>query len=137
MADCIFCEIVAGRIPATRVAEDAHTLAFMDINPGVEGHVLVIPKTHAADIFTIAESDLDATLHTARRVALAARQALECTGVNLFQSNGAVAFQSVFHFHVHVLPRREGDAIHRPWDPGKTDMPAIQGIADRLRAAMA
>lgn len=137
MADCIFCLIAVGKIPSLKVHEDAHTLAFMDNNPGTEGHVLVIPKTHADDIFAIEDHALAAVMHTAKRVSSAAKSVLGVAGVNLFQSNGAVAGQSVFHLHVHVLPRFAGDKLRLPWIPGEADKAALGVLAQRLRAAIA
>ena len=136
MADCIFCLIVEGKIPALKVHEDAHTLAFMDINPGTEGHMLVIPKKHAADLFAIEEDALAAVSQTAKRVVTAARTVLGFAGANLFQSSGEVAGQTVFHFHMHILPRREGDAIRLPWTPRAGDKAALTALAERIRTAV-
>jgi histidine triad (HIT) family protein len=102
---CIFCDIVAGRAPAERVLEDDLTLAFMDTSPASEGHVLVIPKRHQPDVFSLEDPETDAVWHSTLRVAHAVREALRPDGMNLHQSNGRVANQHVMHFHIHVIPR--------------------------------
>src|SRR5919107_3250077 len=116
--DCIFCKIVAGELPATRVLEDDRTLAFMDIAPWTRGHALVIPKAHAADLGEIGEDDLAAVAATAKRVALLQKERLGAEGVNLLNAFGSAAWQTVFHFHVHVIPRYEGDGMQLPARPG-------------------
>lgn len=131
--DCIFCGIVAGEIPAQIVAQDAQTLAFMDIAPATRGHVLVIPKRHAVDLWEIEESDLQAVAATARRVALRIRDQLGADGVNLINSCRPAAWQTVFHFHVHVIPRYEGDPLRLPWVPAPGDMEQIAATAEQLR----
>lgn len=130
---CLFCRIVAGEIPSTKIYEDATTFAFMDINPGTLGHALVIPKVHAADIHDVPADVLGDLARTAQRVANAAKQRLGCAGVNLVQSSGAAAFQSVFHIHVHVIPRYEGDGVRLPWTPKPGDKAAIADAAAKLR----
>ncbi len=132
--ECIFCKIAAGEIPCFKLCEDEHTLAFMDINPANEGHALVIPREHAADLHAVSEAALAATVVTAKRVAGAIRALLDPPGLNLLQCNGAAAAQSVMHFHVHVLPRREGDELKMNWGLRPGDMDAIGALAERLRA---
>src|SRR5690242_18606795 len=99
--DCLFCKIAAGEIPATRVYEDERTIAFMDINPGTRGHLLVIPREHATDLLVIDPEDLAACVRTAQIMAARASDRLEADGVNLLNSCGAQAWQTIFHFHVH------------------------------------
>jgi len=127
--DCIFCKIVAGELPATKVHEDARTVAFMDISPWTRGHALVVPRAHAADLGEIAEDDLSAVAATARRIALLQKERLGAEGVNLLNSFGAVAWQTVFHFHLHVIPRYADDAMRLPARPGDG------GGEDEIRAA--
>jgi histidine triad (HIT) family protein len=134
--NCIFCKIIKGEIPSTKIHEDDRTYAFMDINPGTQGHSLVIPKAHAADIHDISEEDLAAVIKTAQKVAKAAKKALGCTGVNLVQSSGATAFQSVFHLHFHVIPRTEGDGVRLPWTPKPGDKGEIAATAQKLTQAL-
>ena len=134
--DCIFCQIRDGQIPSTRVYEDERTIAFMDINPLNEGHCLVIPRGHAPTIFEVADADLHAAIVTAKRVATAIRTALGPEGLNVLQANGAAAFQSVFHFHLHLIPRWTNDGKGFDWKvtPGNRDQ--IMKNGERLRGAL-
>jgi histidine triad (HIT) family protein len=116
--DCIFCKIVAGDMPATKIDEDEHTVAFMDIAPWTRGHALVIPKTHARDLGEIDEADLAAVTAMAKRVALRQKEVLRAEGVNLLNAFGAAAWQTVFHFHLHVIPRYADDGMQVPARPG-------------------
>jgi histidine triad (HIT) family protein len=136
-ADCIFCKIIDGEIPSFKVLEDEKTLAFMDINPVNPGHVLVIPKHHAPDLMQITEDWLTATVATARKVARAVDKTLKPHGLNLVQSNGPGAAQSVFHLHVHVIPRTKGDDLKMNWGIAPGDMDAIGALAERIRANVA
>jgi histidine triad (HIT) family protein len=131
--DCIFCKIVAGELPATKIEEDERTLAFMDINPGTRGHALVIPKAHARDLLSIEAEDLAAVAQGAQRLASRMPQALGASGVNLMNSCGASAWQTVFHFHMHVIPRYDDDPLRLPWDPAPGDAGEISEAAEALR----
>jgi histidine triad (HIT) family protein len=132
--DCIFCKIIAGEIPCFKLYEDEGTLAFMDINPANEGHALVIPKEHSADVYAITDAALSSTVVTVKNVAAAIAKTLSPDGVNLVQANGPAAAQSVFHFHMHVLPRRNGDELKLNWGLNPGDMDAIGELAERIRA---
>jgi histidine triad (HIT) family protein len=131
--DCLFCKIVAGNLPATIVDEDARTLAFMDINPATCGHALVIPRTHAADLQAIEPADLQACAVAAQRLAGRMRDRLGADGVNVINSCGAAAWQTVFHFHLHVVPRYVGDPLELPWVPAPGDLDEIAATGARLR----
>jgi histidine triad (HIT) family protein len=131
--DCIFCAIAAGEAPATMVAEDERTVAFMDISPATNGHLLVIPRAHYEDVLVIDDADLDATMHAARAMARRVKDRLGADGVNLLNSCGRAAWQTVFHFHVHVIPRYDDDPLKLPWVPEQGDMDAIKRTADKLR----
>jgi histidine triad (HIT) family protein len=130
--DCLFCRIVAGEVPSTRVDEDERTVAFMDINPATRGHVLVVPREHSPDLHGIAPEDLAACAGTAQRVAARARDRLGADGVNLLNSSGAAAWQTVFHFHLHVIPRYANDPLRLPWVPGPGDREEIAAAARAL-----
>ena len=132
--DCLFCNIVAGEIPSTKVHEDEQTLAFMDVNPGARGHLLVIPREHVADLHEIGDADLAAVARTARTMATKVMDRLGAAGVNIVQNNGRAAWQSVFHYHVHVLPRYENDALRLPWTPAPGDADEISATARALSA---
>jgi histidine triad (HIT) family protein len=134
--DCVFCKIRDGQIPSTRIYEDDRTICFMDINPISEGHCLVVTRTHAATLFDAAESDLQAAMATAKRVAVALRTALAPDGLNLLQANGVAAFQSVPHFHLHLIPRWSGDGKGFDWTPVPGDRARIQAAAEKVRAAL-
>ncbi len=131
--DCLFCKIIAGEIPCFKLFENDETLAFMDINPANEGHALVIPKEHATDVYTVSDSAIAATIATAKKIAAAIDKTLNPDGLNLLQCNGPAAAQSVFHFHMHVLPRREGDELKLNWGLRPGDMDAIGALAERIR----
>jgi histidine triad (HIT) family protein len=131
--DCIFCKIVAREIPALIIEEDDDVLAFMDIAPATRGHALVIPKKHASDLWEIEPDQLAAVAKAAQRVALRMRDRLAPDGVNLVNSNGPAAWQTVFHFHVHVIPRYVGDPLRLPWTPAPGDMEEIAAVAAELR----
>ncbi len=132
--DCIFCKIVAGELPATIVDEDERTLAFMDINPATRGHALVIPRTHAKDLHAIGAEDLQACAIAAQRLAIRVRERLGADGVNLINSCGSAAWQTVFHFHMHVVPRYVGDPLELPWVPAPGDMDEIAAAGVLLRS---
>jgi histidine triad (HIT) family protein len=134
--DCVFCRIRDGQIPSTRLLEDERTVAFMDINPLNDGHCLVIPRTHVTSLFEASEADLGAVMATARRVALAIRLALQPDGLNVLQANGAAAFQSVPHLHLHLVPRWTGDGKGLDWPLVAGDPGRIGAVAGRIRAAL-
>jgi len=131
--DCIFCKILAGELPATIVDEDEHTIAFMDIAPATRGHALVIPRAHTPDLLSVDPEDLRAVALASQRLAARAKERLAADGVNLVNSCGAVAWQTIFHFHVHVIPRYEGDPLRLPWVPGPGDPDEIAAAAEALR----
>jgi histidine triad (HIT) family protein len=131
--DCIFCSIVAGDAPATIVDEDEHTIAFMDIHPWTRGHALVIPREHYQDIHEIPDETLTNVIKAAKRLAQQAVGVLDADGVNLLNSTGRAAWQTVFHFHLHVIPRYEDDPLELPVRPQEGDPDEIKEIAEKLR----
>ena len=131
--DCLFCKIIAGEIPGTIVAEDDRTVAFMDINPATRGHALVVPRRHAADLGAVEPDELGAVVQAAQRLAVRARDALGADGVNLINAWGSAAWQTVFHLHVHVIPRYADDPLKLPWVPAPGDEAEIAAAADALR----
>ncbi len=130
--DCLFCKIVDGEIPATRVYEDERTIAFMDINPATRGHLLVIPRVHAADLTEVSAEDLAACAAAAQALAVRVKDKLGADGVNLLNSCGRAAWQTVFHFHVHLIPRYANDPLRLPWLPEPGDRDEIAGAAAAL-----
>jgi histidine triad (HIT) family protein len=111
MTDCVFCEIVAGQAPALIVDEDEGTLSFLSIRPGAYGHTLIVPKAHYADLFDVPVETAGQLAQTAKRLALRYREKIGATGCNLLHASGAAGQQSVFHIHLHLLPRFSGDGI--------------------------
>lgn len=135
MTDCVFCRIVAGTEPSDMVYKDERVVAFMDVNPAAEGHVLVVPRAHARTIVEIEDEDAAAVMRGAARVARAIKAALDPEGFTLFQANETAGWQDVFHLHVHVVPRWTGDSLIQPW----TDVIADgnrREIAGRIAAAL-
>ncbi|HXN39308.1 MAG TPA: HIT family protein [Solirubrobacteraceae bacterium] len=130
--DCIFCKIVAGELPATVVDEDERTIAFMDIAPATRGHALVIPRAHSTDLLSVDQQDLGAVALAAQRLAGRMKQRLGVAGVNLMNSCGAAAWQTVFHFHMHVIPRYEDDPLQLPWTPTPGEPDEISAAAKEL-----
>jgi histidine triad (HIT) family protein len=130
--DCIFCKIVAGEIPAWIVDEDERTIAFMDIAPATRGHALVIPRAHSSDLLSVSPEDLSAVALAAQRLARHAKERLGAEGINLLNSCGRSAWQTVFHFHVHVIPRYKDDPLKLPWVPVEGDKALIQAAAQEL-----
>lgn len=135
-ANCIFCKIVAGQIPCLKLWDDAATFAFMDINPANPGHALAIAKEHWESLAAVPAPLLGPVLETAQRVARAVERALRPDGINLVQANGPGAAQSVFHFHVHILPRRLGDDLAMNWGHRPGDMAAVKAVHEKVLAAM-
>jgi histidine triad (HIT) family protein len=134
---CLFCKLVAGEIPSARVYEDALTLAFMDIGQVNPGHVLVATKRHAATLLDITPQEAAAVMQTAQRVASAIREVFDPPGITLLQANGREGDQTVFHFHMHVVPRHAQDGITFTWPRKNPDATVLKDYADRLAAAIA
>ncbi|HET8559337.1 MAG TPA: HIT domain-containing protein [Marmoricola sp.] len=134
--DCIFCGIASGVAPATRIHEDDRTVAFMDIQPATRGHALVVPRVHASDLLEIGADDLAACAATAQHVAGLILRNLGADGVNLVNACGAAAWQTVFHFHLHVVPRYAGDPardnLRLPWVPTPGDPGEIAAVAREM-----
>ena len=131
--DCLFCGIVAGDVPAQIIASDEHTVAFMDINPATRGHALVVPRQHAADLLDIGDDDLSRVMLAARRLTLRIQAALDPDGFNILNSCGRAAWQTIFHFHLHVIPRYNDDPLKLPWVPEGGDEDEIASVADKIR----
>jgi histidine triad (HIT) family protein len=137
MADCVFCRIVAKQIPATVVHEDEHTLAFMDIGQVNPGHVLVAVKQHAENIFALDDARAAAVFRCAVRVARAIREAFAPQGLSVYQANGGAAGQTVFHFHIHLVPRHDGDGMALTWPVKNPPREKLAGYAEQIRAKLA
>ena len=133
MTDCLFCKIIAGDLPAQIVYEDERTIAFMDISPATRGHCLVVPRAHTDDLLTADTADVQACAATAQELARRAYEDLGAAGVNIMQSSGSAAWQTVFHLHLHVIPRYADDPLVLPWKPTGGDPVEIAAAAALLR----
>ena len=134
--DCLFCKIVAGDVPSTKVFESDSVVAIMDISPWTKGHCLVIPKSHSANIFEITEEDAGEVIKAARTLAPAVKAGLGSDGLNLLQSNGHAAWQSVDHFHLHLIPRWFSDSLIPPIVPSEGNPESIARNAQRIIEAL-
>ncbi|MFI9556348.1 HIT family protein [Nonomuraea endophytica] len=133
MDDCVFCAIVAGTLPAALVDEDERTLAFLDITAVTDGHTLVVPKVHAADLWEITADDAAAVMRAVHRMAARIKDVLAPDGLTLFQANRPAGWQDVFHLHVHLVPRHDGDRLTRPWTADPVPLAGLYGTRDLLR----
>jgi histidine triad (HIT) family protein len=131
--DCIFCKIAAGELPSEIVQEDEDTLAFMDINPWTRGHALFIPRNHSRNLYEVGENDLRNTSNAAQRLALRLRERLGCDGVNVLNACEPAAWQSVFHFHLHVIPRYDDDPLQLPVRPRQAEPGELAEVAAEIR----
>jgi histidine triad (HIT) family protein len=131
--DCIFCKIVAGELPAEIVQEDEQTVAFMDLNPWTRGHALVVPRRHSRNLYEIDDADLAHAGAAAKRLALRMRDALRCDGVNLLNCCEPAAWQTVFHTHIHVIPRYHDDPLQLPVRPHQAEQDELAAVAAELR----
>jgi histidine triad (HIT) family protein len=132
-AECIFCKVIAGEIPGEVVDSDDRTLTVMDINPATRGHVVVITRTHAENLLELSEEDLAAAMRTVRRVAHRMRDTLQPDGFNILHNIGRVAWQSIHHFHMHVIPRYKDDPLQLPWLPEPADPEELKRVAAEIR----
>ena len=133
--NCIFCKVLAGELPSEEVDSDERTVTVMDINPATRGHVVVITRTHAESLLDLDDEDLLAAMQTARRVAERMRETLDPAGFNILHNIGRAAWQSIFHFHVHVIPRYEDDPLQLPWLPEPADPADLARVADQIRGS--
>ena len=131
--NCIFCKIIEGSIPSTSIYEDEDFKVIMDIFPATKGHAILVPKKHICNIFELDEYTASKALVVAAKVAKAMQEELNCAGFNLLQNNGEIAGQTVFHFHIHLIPRYQKDDIHITWEQGSYE----DGEAADIAAAVA
>jgi histidine triad (HIT) family protein len=131
--NCIFCKVVAGEIPGEQIDSDDRTVTVLDINPATRGHAVVITRAHVADLFEVDDENLLAAMRAARRVAERMRATLQPAGFNILHNIGRAAWQSIFHFHVHVIPRYEDDPLQLPWVPGPADPAELAQVAEQIR----
>jgi histidine triad (HIT) family protein len=132
--DCVFCQILAGNMPGEVVLEDEHTVAFMDIFPWTRGHAVVVPRNHSKNLYEIPEEDLARTMASAQLLAQQMRDKLGCAGVNLLNSCEPAAWQTIFHFHMHVIPRYEDDPLELPTRPQRAEPEELAKVASEIRS---
>lgn len=133
MSDCIFCGIVAGNIPAKKVMENESCLAFLDIFPANRGHTLVIPKKHVADIHHADNATYADVANMAKEVADLLHEKLDSDGTTVFQMSREAGWQTVFHLHMHVIPRWSDDALHKPWDIAPADEQTLNEVLQQIQ----
>lgn len=134
-SNCIFCKIAAGEIPSHTIYEDERFKVIFDISPATKGHAIIIPKNHAKDVFELSEEDASKIFVVAKKVASALNEVLPCDGFNILQNNGEIAGQTVFHLHVHLIPRYKDDNVVLSWkqgDPAKE----LDEIAEKVKAIL-
>lgn len=134
--DCIFCEIAKGRIPSATIYEDNHFRVFLDVNPASKGHCLIIPKEHFDNIYDLDAEIAGKLFSLATCIARAMKDALKCDGMNIVQNNGEIAGQTVGHFHLHLIPRYEGDDVAIGWEPHESNETELEEIRKAIRAAI-
>lgn len=134
--NCIFCRIIAGEIPSATVYEDEDFKAIMDIFPAAKGHVIILSKRHAANLDELDDETASKALLVARKLAKAIQAELQCDGINLLQNNGEAAGQTVFHFHMHLIPRYQGDQVKMSWDQGKYEEGEAAGMAAAIASKL-
>lgn len=135
MDNCIFCKILAGEIPSTAVYEDDDFKAILDVNPAARGHVIILPKKHAANIFELPDETAGKIMVVAKKIATAVKEAYGCDGINILQNNGEAAGQTVFHLHVHIVPRFKGDDVTIYWKLGETPTD-METIAEEIKSKL-
>ncbi len=133
--NCIFCKINRGEIPSTSIYEDEDFRVIMDINPASPGHAVILPKNHAASILEMEDEDAEKIWKVARKCAGAMMEVLHCDGMNILQNNGEAAGQTVFHLHIHLIPRYKGDNVNIKWKPGTLQEDAA-AVAEKIREAL-
>lgn len=130
--DCIFCKIANGQIPSKTLYEDESFRVILDLGPATEGHALILPKEHAANLFELSEDLASKALVVAQKLAVRMKEALGCDGLNLVQNNGEAAGQTVSHFHIHVIPRYENDGQNINWVPGSPSQEELEAVCQKI-----
>ncbi|MDO4553958.1 MAG: HIT family protein [Lachnospiraceae bacterium] len=134
--DCIFCKIAGGEIPSAVIYEDEDFRVILDVAPAAKGHALILPKNHYKDLWELGEKESAAIMALAAKVTKAQKEALHCDGINVLQNNGTAAGQSVFHFHMHLIPRYEEDQVEIPWKTLSYEDGEMEKTADAIRKAL-
>lgn len=135
-SDCIFCKIANGEIPSSTIYEDEMFRVILDLSPATKGHALILPKKHMANIFEMDEETAEKIFVLASRISKAMKESLNCDGLNIIQNNGEVAGQTVFHFHMHIIPRYNDDGQHINWVPGTSEAAERDAIAQQIKIVL-
>ena len=130
--DCIFCKIVNGDIPSKTLYEDEDFRVILDLGPATKGHALILPKEHADNLYELPDETASKVFVLAKKLAIKMKEKLNCDGLNIVQNNGEVAGQTVFHFHMHIIPRIKGDTVNVGWVPGTADNDTIASIVEKV-----
>lgn len=133
MSDCIFCKIANGEIPSATLYEDEDFRVILDLGPASKGHALILPKSHAANIYELPEELAGKAMILAKKMAGKMTEALKCDGFNIVQNNGEIAGQTVFHFHMHLIPRYQGDQVKLGWTPGTLTDEVRDELLEKLK----
>ena len=136
MENCIFCKIANGEIPSATLYEDEDFRVILDLGPASKGHALILPKAHAADIYELPDETAGKAMILAKHMAARLRDGLNCDGFNIVQNNGEIAGQTVFHFHMHIIPRYEGGPSMVTWEPHTADSEKLAQIAEKIENAL-
>ena len=134
--ECIFCKIAGGDIPAATVYEDDHFRVILDVAPAAKGHALILPKNHFSDLWELGEEEASEALKLAAKITAAQKKALNCDGINVLQNNGVAAGQSVFHFHMHLIPRYADDKVEIPWKTLSYAEGEMEEVCAKIKAAL-
>lgn len=130
--DCIFCKIAKGELPSKTIYEDTEFRVILDLGPAAKGHALILPKKHADNLYELSDETAASAMKLARKIALLMKEKLHCDGLNLVQNNGAAAGQTVSHFHMHIIPRYEGDGQSINWVPGEPSQEELEAVRKEI-----
>ena len=134
--NCIFCKIAAGEIPSATLYEDDDFRVIFDASPATKGHVLILPKEHAANVFELSEETASKVFVLAKKIATVLKEVTGCEGVNILQNNGEIAGQTVFHFHMHIIPRYKGDTANIKWVQNEVDQAVVDEIISKAKGLL-
>lgn len=130
--DCIFCKIANGEIPSKTLYEDEQFRVILDLGPATKGHALILPKNHFANLYELPDETAGKVMQLAKKMATQMTEKLGCDGFNLVQNNGETAGQTVFHFHLHLIPRYENDGQKIGWTPGSPSQEELEEIKNTI-----
>lgn len=136
MENCIYCKIIKGELPSYTIYEDDHFKAILDIFPSSLGHTLIVPKNHYSDLLELGEKESQEIIGFSKKIAGVLKEVLGCDGINILQNNGKAAGQTVFHYHMHLIPRYENDTVNMGWKPLEPTSEELKSTLDRIKNAL-